>query len=103
MQIYTGKLKSIYEQLKDKAIQLRKEGSKFKSYRQELISELTKLVNKDRKGTQYKLLNEGVISVLVNRNPFLAGKNNNGELKMLIDECKEQGNCKKFWWIIRNK
>lgn len=80
--------------------QLERAKPKYKNYRDELISRLTYHLNRER-GEKYKPLSKREVSVLVNRNPFLAGKKNDGELKMLIDECLEKGNFKKFWWIVK--
>lgn len=89
---FTNRLKHVLE--------LKSAKPKHKNYRDELISKLTHHLNKEREG-KYKPLTKREISVLVNRNPFLAGKKNDGELKMLIDECLEKGNFKKFWWIVK--
>ncbi|MBI2507314.1 MAG: hypothetical protein HYW09_01730 [Candidatus Niyogibacteria bacterium] len=74
--------------------------SKHKNYRDELISRLTYHLNRERE-KKFKSLTKKEVAVLVNRNPFLAGKKNDGELKMLIDECLEKGNFKKFWWVVK--
>ena len=74
--------------------------SRFRTYRAELIHRLTKGLNREREG-KYKELTEKEIAVLINKNPFLAGKKNDGELSALIKECEEKGNYAKFWWIIK--
>ena len=75
--------------------------SPYKSYRDELISKLTSHLNRERKGTTYEPVTKARIAMRVNRNPFLAGKNNDGELNMLIDRCLENGDFKYFWFITR--
>lgn len=89
---FTNRLKQISE--------IAPSGTKYKSYRDELISKLTYHLNKER-GEKYKPLTKKEVALLVNRNPFLAGKKNDGELKMLVDECLEKGNFKKFWWVVK--
>jgi hypothetical protein len=90
---FTGHLKHFSELLLKE--------NRFKTYRAELIHKLTKGINREREG-KYKPLTEKVVALMVNRNPFLAGKKNDGELSALIKECEEKGNYKKFWWAIKN-
>ena len=94
MTIFTGHLKPLSELLKTEPQKI------FKTYRAELIHKLTKGLNRDREG-KYKPLSEKAVALMVNRNPFLAGKDKDGELSALIKECEEKGNFKKFWWIIK--
>lgn len=76
---------------------------KYKNYRDELISKITDGINRERQGTKYKPVNKRMIALLVNRNPFLKGKRNDGELSALLKECQEKGNFKKFWFITTPK
>ena len=101
MKIYTGKLNPIFEQLKERALKAH-ETPQFRTYRAELIHRLAKGLNKAREG-KYKPLKENVVAILVNRNPLLAGKRNDGELSALIQRCEEKGNFSYFWYVIKQK
>lgn len=77
--------------------------STFKSEREELVARLVDGINKERVGTPYKPTTAKRVALLLNRNPWLAGQRNNGEVRLLIKECEKVGHYKKFWWIINPK
>lgn len=72
--------------------------SPYKNRRDELIKTTVKDINRLRQGTQYKPITAKWLSIKCNSNPFLKS---NDELELLIKECKQQGNYKKLFWIIK--
>ena len=70
----------------------------FNTRREELISRLTKGINNERQGTKYPPTTEATIAIKANMNPSLK---KDGELELLIKECEEKGNYKKFWWVVK--
>lgn len=79
-----------------------KERNKFyyRNRRHELVDRLVKGINKDREGTKYPKVIDRVISIKINKNPFLA--HSDDELELLIKECEERGNFSKFWWVVNS-
>jgi hypothetical protein len=72
-----------------------------RSARDEIINAFVEGINNERKSTGLKPLNPRVIAVLINKNPFLA--NSVSECWNLYNECKKNGNYKKFWWVVKPK
>lgn len=75
--------------------------SPYKNRRDELVSILTDGINIERTKAGYKNLSKKTIAIKINGNPFLS--KDNGELELLINECRKKGNYKKFWWVINVK
>lgn len=74
----------------------------YKSRRDELISLIVEDVNFLRKGTSHKLETKANLAKRLNKNPFLAGKANDGELFFLYQECHEKKNYSKIYWLLKN-
>lgn len=71
----------------------------FRSRRDELVSNITKGINKLRVGTQYKPITEKRVALLINKNPFFKGRD--GEIELLYKTCEEKGSYSKFFYITK--
>ena len=72
--------------------------SPYKNRRDELIKTTVEDINRLRLGTQYKPITAKLLSIKCNSNPFLKSTD---ELELLIKECKQKGNYKKLFWVIK--
>lgn len=77
--------------------------SSFKSRRDELIKTAVLDINELRKGTQYESRKETaeMLAKRINRNPFLSGKGNDGELAEVMKECRERRNYSKLYILLK--
>lgn len=71
----------------------------FRSRRDELVSNITKGINKLRVGTQYKPITEKRVALLINKNPFFKGRD--GEIELLYKTCEEKKSYSKFFYITK--
>ena len=84
-------------------IQINRPEVLFKTRRAELINRLHDGIWEKAKETGYKLdkgWTEDKIAIRCNKNPAL--KKDEG-LELLIKECEQMGNYKKFWWATTVK
>lgn len=84
-----------------KNIELKEALPKFKSRRDELVSNITDYINRERQSAGYKPLTKRVIALQINKNPFLS--KDDDEVDLLYKDCVRKGNFKKFWWVTNKK
>lgn len=74
------------------------EQTKHRSWKDEVVSEITEGINKERIGTKYKPITERTVAIRINRNPYLKERN---ECYLLLKKCKEVGFTKMFFWATK--
>lgn len=74
---------------------------KFRSYRDELVSQITDGINSYRVGTKYKPITKRRVALLINKNPYFKGRD--GEVELLLKECLSNGSFSKFFWVTNGK
>jgi hypothetical protein len=84
-----------------KNIEIKKSEIKLKNWRDELVTNFTQALNKERVISGYKPLTKKAVALLINRNPYLS--KNDGEVDLLFKDCIKKGNFKKFWWATSIK
>jgi len=79
--------------------------SDYKSERDEMIKKAVEHINLLRKNTPYCNCIEtpAKLARRINLNPWLAGKKNDGELRLLIEECRKKNNYSKLYYTLTNK
>lgn len=79
--------------------------SDYKDERDQLIKEAVQHINLLRQNTPYCNCIEtpAKLARRINLNPFLAGKKNNGELKVILEKCRKKNNYSKLYYILSNK
>ena len=75
----------------------------FKSRRDEIISKMVEEINKLREGTAFRKETKANLAKRINMNPFLKGKDNDGELELLYKECHKKNNYSLLYWTLKNK
>lgn len=78
-----------------------KQDTPHRNYRDELVSLFTEGINKERLGTKYKPITKMEVAIRLNRNAFLAGKDNDGEVAYLLKQCQQEGTYKKLFWLTK--
>lgn len=73
--------------------------------RDEMIKTAVIHINTLRKGTAYEKIKETPANLArrINCNPFLAGKEKDGELEMILRQCKEKNNYVFLYKTLNNK
>lgn len=71
----------------------------YKNRRDELVSLFVEAINKSREGTKFKKVDKRLVALRLNSNPFLA--KDDGEVELLLKECKSKNNFSKFWWVTK--
>lgn len=79
--------------------------SDYKDERDQLIKEAVQHINLLRKNTPYCNCIEtpAKLARRINMNVFLAGKKNNGELRLLLEDCRKKNNYSKLYYMLSNK
>lgn len=72
--------------------------SPYKNKRAELIGEAVKDINSLRVGTKFKPLTDRLLAIRINKNPFLKS---DGELELIIKQCRDKRNYAKLFWILK--
>lgn len=81
----------------------------FKTRRDEILSEHIGAINAERKeycervGKKYEPISKKDLAIRINQNPKLAGDDNNGELELLLRQCKDKGSYYWFWAVTKPK
>lgn len=80
-----------------------KDLDKYKNFRDELISKAVKDINDLRKGTPFERTKETKknLSIRINSNPHISGIDGVGELKYILDECRNVRSYKKLYWLLK--
>ena len=90
-------MKSLFELVNQKEIKFEK---KYVNRRDYNLDELVKDINRLREGTTYKPTTKRTLAIMINKNPFLS--KDNDALEYLMRECKEKGDYKKLYWVLRS-
>ena len=79
-----------------------KEG--YKNFRDKLIKKAVRQINFLRKGTNWenKIETADKLARRINQNPFLAGKENDSELMMVLTECERRKNYAYLYSLLKN-
>lgn len=77
--------------------------TKYKNKRDELIKEAVDHINLMRVGTKYKKESYMLLARRINMNPFLAGKENDGELEKVLKGCRGKSNYSHLYMLLKNK
>lgn len=77
--------------------------SEYINARDEMIKQAVVHINELRKGTAYEKSIEtpSKLALRINRNVFFGKHENNGELLMVINECKKKGNYSNLYWLTK--
>lgn len=75
----------------------------YKNRRDELIKKAVIHINELRKGTPFesKIETPEKLARRINMNPFLAGKDKDGELEYLLKVCREKNNYAGLYAILK--
>ena len=70
-----------------------------------MISEAVEHINLLRKGTKFenKIETKEKLARRINMNPKLAGSKNDGELNLVLKNCKAKNNYSHLYWLISQK
>ena len=98
-----NKMDSISDLLKFKTIETKE--TLFINRRDEMIKKAVVDINFLRKGTPYekRIETPGRLALKINMNPFLAGKEKDGELEKVLNECCRKRNYSHLYLLIKNK
>lgn len=79
--------------------------TEYRDERDEMIKKAVVHINELRKNTPYcnYIETPAKLAKRINMNKFLAGNNNNGELYLLLSECRKKNNYSKLYWMLDNK
>jgi hypothetical protein len=77
----------------------------YKNKRDELIKKAVLHINLLRKGTIFenRIETPAKLAKRINQNPFLAGKEKDGELENVLKECERKNNYSYLYLLLKNK
>lgn len=75
----------------------------YKNWRDELIKEAVVDINSIREGTKFKKETAASLAKRINMNPFLKGSRNDGELALVLKNCRAKRNYSHLYFLLKTK
>lgn len=91
-------IRELFNTMQKPIFQFSIEPTTYKSFRDQIISQMTEEINTLRIGTKYKPVTKRMIAIRANSNPFLKS---DGELELVYKTCSKKGNFSHFFYITK--
>lgn len=77
--------------------------TEYKNKRDELIKKAVDHINLLREEKGYRKETAAGLGKKINMNPFLAGKERDGELEKVLNDCRRKNNYSYLYFLLKNK